>query len=559
MLIKVTQLLLLITSIECFSQTIETKSFDTICEHQSYWDEEGNLLGWYHPEIPGATYDHITRLASEFLLDMPLDPRTGVKMYLVTCCFQGPHMQDFPEDVAPNGIAPEDWMHNPACVNAGFVQSFALRYYQYSGDARLKEMVGLMLDYQLENGTTPGDWVWGVVPYASSDPFELEYKGATRWEEDGMRGDGLHGIEPDKVGELGFAYLKFYQLSGAPRYLEASIHCADALAKNVKAVKRDNDPFTLTETTESPWPFRVNAETGEVISAYCANVLEPVKLFDELIRLKQEVSLSSGQLQAYRRAREIAWNWLYSKDGPLKTFIWSQYFEDVPNDPDRSNRNQLIPMELAKYLIEHPGLDPRMDIHVPALIHWVLSTFEDDDISAIKEQTWCFESMGSHSSRFGSACAMWYEHSGEKWYKEQAYRHLNYASYMTYNNGVVVVGHRWPGSWFSDGYGDYVRHFFDAMAAVPDWAPPDRNHLLSSSSVVQSIDYGEAKIDLTCYDSSGSIRFKLTGEPTAIFVDGNKLGPKDPEHGYYVSRTLEDKAVVVDLHYLSGNNIRVIL
>src|SRR4030042_2919395 len=93
-----------------------------------------------------------------------------------------------------------------------------------------------------------------------------------------MRGDGLHGIEPDKVGELGIAYLKFYEATGDKKYLGAAINCADALAKHVR--KEAN-------TIKSPWPFRVNAKTGVVISEYCAIVIEPIRLLDERLRIQQ--------------------------------------------------------------------------------------------------------------------------------------------------------------------------------------------------------------------------------------------------------------------------------
>jgi len=143
-------------------------------------------------------------------------------------------------------------MHNPACVNAGFVHSFAIRYYQYTGDERFLSMIAHMLDYQLEHGTTPEDWVWGKVPYASADPFEKEYIGATRWEEEGMRGDGRHGIEPDKVGELGYAYLKFFELCGEERYCEASLNCADALARHIRYVETE-EYHSLVEEAKNPW------------------------------------------------------------------------------------------------------------------------------------------------------------------------------------------------------------------------------------------------------------------------------------------------------------------
>ena len=39
-------------------------------------------------------------------------------------------------------------------------------------------------------------------------------------------------------------------------------------------------------------------------------------------------------------------------------------------------------------------------------------------------------------------------------------------------------------NWLTDGYGDYVRHFLRAMAAMPELAPSDEEHILSSTSVI---------------------------------------------------------------------------
>ena len=42
-------------------------------------------------------------------------------------------------------------------------------------------------------------------------------------------------IEPHVVGEDGYGYLRFYEMTGNTKYLRAAIHCADALVKNYKA------------------------------------------------------------------------------------------------------------------------------------------------------------------------------------------------------------------------------------------------------------------------------------------------------------------------------------
>ena len=71
--------------------------------------------------------------------------------------------------------------------------------------------------------------------------------------------------------------------------------------------------------------------------------------------------------------------------------------------------------------------------------------------------------------------------------------------------------------WLTDGYGDYVRHYLRAMAAAPELAPNDQNHLLWTSSVLRSIDYGPKQISYTKFDAGSQEEFKLgAGRPTAV-------------------------------------------
>jgi len=525
---------------------------DSLLGHKIYRDADQRILGWYKPEIPGAVYDKVVRLSAGFLKNTPVEPITGLPMYMVTCCFEGPHMN--PE----KKIIAENWANNPACVFAGAVQSLALQYHGYTGDREVIELVQGMLNQQLTNGTTPGNWLWPAVPYASADPFSKVYQGAMSWEGDGMRGDGLHVVEPDKIGELGFGYLMFYELSLDKKYLAAAINCADALARHVRDVTPDPSGFTIYSIKQSPWPFRVNARTGVVQSEYCSNVLEPVKLFTELLRINREIALTEDQISKYQKAADIAWKWLYSKSGPMTTFIWNGYFEDIPNDPDMSNRLQITPVELAKYLVMNPEKDKNIKIHVPSLIQWVANAFKTEGMDAIKEQTWCYEPMGSHTARYGSACALYFELTGDPWYKDQAYRFLNVASYMTFENGIVAVGPAWPGSWFSDGYTDYIRHFFDAMAAIPEWAPAGEDHLLRSGSVVRNIQYARDQISFTTFDNEGDVVLRLTSKPTSITVNGKNIGSSGSVQDEGWTWTPIKKGGVLKMKYKSGNQINII-
>jgi hypothetical protein len=524
---------------------------DTVCSRIMIRDKEGKTLAWYKPEVPGEAYDHVINLASGFLKDQcPIDKNTGLPYYLVLSSFKGP-------DITPGknfeGI---NWPHNPACVFAGSVESFAVDYRIYSGDESYIELVRRMLDHELQSGTT-GDsgWVWKNVPYASSEPYSKIYDGAHTGEKEGFRGDGQYGIEPDKVGELGTGYLKFYEITLEVKYLEAAINCADALAKYV----RDLGPESRIDLKyeKSPWPFRVNAKTGKIISEYCSNVLSPITLLDELIRIKQKINIDTIKINSYIKARKIAWDWLYSTHGPIITFIWNGYFEDSGNDPDRVNRNQVSPIELAKYLIRNSFLDKYYEKTVPSLISYVASAFKTDEMDAIKEQLWCYGPMGSHTSRYGAVCALWYEKTGNIFYKEQAFRFLNFATYMTYENGVVATGPNMLETWFSDGYSDYVRHFIEAMAAVPEWAPADRDHLLRSTSVVQRIKYSSSLISLATFDNASDIIIRMVTKPKSVKVNGFELRElnKTDEEGFVWASL--NKGGVLKISYKSGNEVVV--
>ncbi len=351
---------------------------------------------------------------------------------------------------------------------------------------------------------------------------------------------------------MGFAHLRFYQITGEQKYLEAAMHCADALAKNIRGVRAKQSDEENYEVLigKSPWPFRVNALTGEEFDQYCSNVLEPIKLLRELVRIKNQINLSDKKSSDYKISAESAWNWLFEKNGPLRTFTWNGYFEDVKHDQMLANRVQITPVELAKYLSLNSQFDENVDIHVPALLYYALSAFKAEGMDAMNEQLWCFRPMGSHTARFASACALWFEQTGNEWFKDQASRYMNFASYMTYDNGVVATGSDYSATWFSDGYSDYIRHFLDGIAAIPEWAPSGENHLLRSSSIVQNISYTDKKIEYSTYDGSSTEKFRIVSKPTSIMAGKRKIKEKSNlEEEAWVWEKLE-KGGVLTIRYI---------
>ena len=380
----------------------------TLASHRVVLDASGKLLSWVEPQ--DQAYATVVRLAWEQLLTgFPVE-ENGLPTWLTYCCFD------------PETLRGTAWPHNPACVHAGFVQG-AAAWHAFSGDRRPIDLVRRALDHQLANGTTPADpgWAWPSVPYASSDHGAVRYRGAHDFlyaEKDDprprlARGDGYGVIEPDKLGELGLGYLTAWKLTLDPRYRDAALACARALARHVRA----------GDAERSPWPFRVVAETGVVREEYGANLGPTLRLLDELARLGQ------GDVDEWRRARGLAWAWLETY--PFRNDAWANYFEDVFWIPKPTNLTQYNAGEMARYLLENTDRDPAWREHASHLLDWIERTFGGDTDKetgvqwgavTVSEQIEYKYKMGSHTARFASALALWSEKTTDGAAREKAFR-----------------------------------------------------------------------------------------------------------------------------------------
>lgn len=536
-----------------FSASAQYK-VDTMCGAKVMLDKKGKLLSRYEPQTPGAGYLKSVELAVNFWKNCPDSKDNNLPLYITHCSMY----RD-----GKGGFVGSDWPHNPICVNAGMVQSLAIDWRNYSGDESMLDIARKGLDHQIKYGTTPADWEWASVPYASSEAGDIIYDGASKFdtavtEENIGRGDGSFVLEVDKIGDMGMAYLKFYEITNETKYLEAAIQCADALAKHArKGVHGKGGLEWKKLVLTSPWPFRAKAETGEILEDYTSHVVDNLRLLEELIHIKERIKLPSEKAIRYQNAAGIVWNWLYSSEGPIKTSIWKGYFEDIRIDQINLNRVNNSPMEFARYLLKHPQNDPNISTTVPALIWWVKNTFGEPGMNAINEQTGCYMPMGSHTSRYASICAMWYEYSGDEWFKEEAFRYFNHASYMAEPDGVVQVGHNWGGEiWFSDGYMDYIRHFMEGLAAIPEWVPAG-NHVLKSTSTIQKIRYETNKISFTTFDDQSEVVLRLASMPKSVTVSGKVLNPLfQPGGDGYVWKVL-DKGGVLKVKYSNGTDVKI--
>jgi hypothetical protein len=513
--------------------------------HAPVLDPQGRLLAWYHPE-KNLGYDQAIRLAWDFIEHkVPNDTRhgTGLKIYLINSIFDDQTLQG------------SNWQHNPAMVYGSFVDSL-VGWYPYSGDQEAVQAVRGMLDYALAHGTTPADWNWASVPFATSCDDQREYGRCIQ----NMPQEFYGGVETDKIGELGTGYALFYEMTGERKYLDAALRCAEALAKHGRA----------GDDAHTPWPFRVNAHTGEVLAGeeYGGMVVAPVRLLDEMIHLKV------GDTASFQKAREMAWKWLLAH--PMNPDSnawnkWSGYFEDVSKNTQ--NVNQTTATVTAYYLLnrEDPAAsDPEWVNHVGHIIDWVRDKFGRgpyfgawgiDEQGTPDGRGCCSRAgLGSDSSRWGAINAMYYEKTGDAQARENAFRSLNYATYFALPDGrVSCCGLGFGGQfWFSDGYSDYIRHFLWAMGAVPDFAPAGENHLLRSSSVVQKVTYGNGSLQYRTFDNAATEVLRLNFKPARVTAGGTALSERQDlkEEGFTV-QALPGGDYAVRLRHLESGEVSI--
>jgi hypothetical protein len=532
--------LVAMTSAQQKFPVVSTVDEPTVAGRPVALDAQGKLLPWPMPDNIGYSYS--SHVLSQWTILW--DQYNRQRLPYFYCCFD--------IDRSSYELIPDDKWANSTGYLRAMLQGFIERLYPYTGDSRTLIFLEDFVDYELEHGTTPADYVWAGVPYASADPGIADYRG---WSQ-----HGTDYIEPHVVGEDGYAYLRLYEMTGNTKYLQAAIRCANALVKNYKP----------GDEKHSPWPVRCFARDGRIddktMGPYSANLIEPIMLFDELIRLKQ------GESAAYTRTRKDAWLWFQTY--PLVNNVWVGYFEDVA--PRMENMNQVIPLEFARYVLLHPEKDPQWQEHARNLIEWVKTTpkwpkYIVHGATVTTEQgdgvTFCCnlpnQCCDSHTARLAAVEALYFAKTGDANYREAAFRSYNW---VTYFQGLPGKAHapwgvnQW---WFTDEFADGPRRLMDAFWAVPEWAPADESHLLGSSSVVTKIVYGKGSVTYSTFDPQSTDVLRLDFVPDSVNANGRPLARMQSlpstGSGYVfdeatrVLRIQHDAARDIDIQGLGGN------
>jgi len=98
----------------------------------------------------------------------------------------------------------------------------------------------------------------------------------------------------------------------------------------------------------------------------------------------------------------------------------------------------------------------------------------------------------------------------------------------------------------------------EGMAAIPEWAPADENHLLKSSSVITNIFYSSNEIKYATFRNSSNEVLRLNFNPSSIFVDSKEI-KKDKvlKKNSYTWQPVGNKGGILRISHENGNNITI--
>jgi hypothetical protein len=427
--------------------------------HTIKTDQAGKIVSWYAND-PGKAFDFVVNAVWAFWDTMRTD-MNGLPYYMNHQVWR-PGIND------RRGIGGDQL--------SMALSSLALLY-QYTGNEKIKENMKFITDYYLSHSLSPEDSQWPNIPF----PYNtLIYSGI--YDGDMVIGQGY--TQPDKAGSFGDELITMYKMIQNPGYLESAIKIANTLAKHTREGDNDN----------SPLPFKVNVYTGEFgklksnsgdhtdagVSSYTTNWVGTLQLFEKL------TEIDAGNTDLYQESHDIIIKWM--KEFPLKTNKWGPFFEDIPGWSD----TQINAVTFARYMMLHHDRFPDWKENVLKIFGWVYenlgnNSWEKYGVRVVNEQTVYQTPGNSHTSRQAAAELLYSSLTGDESFVENAIRQLQWATYMVDNDGKNCYPR--DEVWLTDGYGDYIRHFLRAMAAMPSLAPNDANHILHSTSVITQADY----------------------------------------------------------------------
>jgi hypothetical protein len=407
------------------------------------WDKEGKLL-------PRQSYAETMKRCTDWVAES----RKVVYMEKAPLFLQNEEPY-----LSWSFVTTDDQLHGPpggeTAFNHALLISGVVQFYIYTGERKYLEAAEKTADWEIAH-STPANWAWPnlVVSF-------IYLKSDGSWEAKDW------GLEPDKSAYMGFSYLKLYAANGKKKYLDAALKIAGTL-------KQHQGP-------EGNWPFRVNAQTGEIKYAYGCSQLWYVWFFEKLAVMTDDKS--------YLKYSDGALRWLLNN--PVKTNQWLGIYGDFASGA--RSYDQWVAMETAMYLIDHRTENPGYINLAKGILDWLNSFLVVDygyfpGIPGVVEQSGYKVVLTHHELRLAETYAKLWEATGDPKDKDLAIQIANSVTWNLMSDGKMRQGFWLHASGiplqlpFND-------QFTRIMSCIPETAPQGENHLLQSTGFVTDINY----------------------------------------------------------------------
>ena len=507
--------------------------------HAAVHDAHGVIAPWYRG-LNGQC-DLRVRIAAETLKRYPWTTATNAIAVYPHYVFTG-HWK-IADDGVITPLSTGEWNNGDLGQRATSVLNGFVDYYRYTGDPAAIAHITYMANFVLDHSVTADDHPWPGV-FISVPTKGITYRKANPT---GM-------IQLDIIGSTGEGLLRAYQLAGNTRWLEAAKHWADVLA-----AKCNLNPGA------DPWPRYANPDDAkwgkkEFGNKQTSGVVMIVRFLDEVIRLGY-----TGKANAIVAARDTGRRYLRDRLLPVwwVNDTWGRYFWDW-EDPVQSC---LITSEVARYLMDHMtefpnwGYDAR-NILTLFFNHSSVSPASNGDVYsgawAYPESSGCCgRSLWYSPMIHAPAFAQYAVETSDAWMRELAYRQLVLQTYDVHETGVsednIDGGAIVNGAWFNIAHPLPLRFVLAGIGWLPEEVGASReNHIVRSTAVVNSVRYGDGRIEYATFDAPENTTevLRLAFAPKTVTVDGKKLEQRTNTgaNGYTVKTLPNGDAIITIRH-----------
>ncbi len=503
--------------------------------HAAAHDQHGVIAPWYRG-LNGQC-DFRVRIAAETLKRYPWTTHASAIAEYPAYIFSGFWQ------ISSNGVItprdPGDWGNGDLSQRATSVLNGFVEYYRYTGDAAAIAHLTYMAEFIVDHCQTPADHPWPgffvSVPTRGKAFFKTDPHGM---------------IQLDLCASAGQGLLRAYQLTGNTRWFETARHWGDLLAERCNL-----DP------NADPWPRYANPqETQWKDNKQTGGVTLILGFLDELIGLGY--TGRNGCLLASRDAGRR-----YLRDRLLPAWLaddtWGRYFWDWPNP----TQNCLTTPDAVTYLLNHPAEFPSWRNDARNILTLFLNRTSASPGSGgdVYSGAWAYPESSSCCGR-----SLWYAPldvaptfaqyavaADSPWMRELACRQMVLQTYDAHETGVtednldggVIVN----GDWFNIAHPMPLRFVLAAIGWLPEELGANReNHLVRCSAVVNSIRYGNGRIEYSTFGApAGTVTLlRLAFAPKRITADGSGLEQRRDldSNGYTVKPLANGDAIVAIRH-----------